>query len=166
MNRIENRQPAERQAAIPLKKNISNMTFRFSLEPVLRVREHKEKLQRQKLAKEVKRRQNLADQKANIAAELDDFLGQKDLHKVHDVRKLKNSYVHLENVHNAMEKLDRDLKKADKSISRERDKLVVAHREMHMMEKVRDREYSVYKIELERFEQKAMDEIATRSFNR
>jgi flagellar protein FliJ len=142
------------------------MTFRFSLEPVLLVREHKEKQQRQKLAREMKRKQSLAEQKEAIAAELEDFLGQKDLHKVHDIRKLKNSYSHLEHAHNAMGKLDRDIKKADKAISRERDKLVVAHRETHIMEKVEEREYAVYRTELERAEQKVMDEIATRTFNR
>ncbi len=142
------------------------MTFRFSLDPVLRVREHKEKQQKQKLAREMKRRQNLADQKKDIAAELESFLGQKDIHKVHDIRKLRNSYAHLEHAHNVMGKLDRDMKKADKAISRERDKLIVAHREMHIMEKVRDREYTIYKTEMERADQKAMDEIATHSFNR
>jgi len=142
------------------------MTFRFSLEPVLRVREHKEKLQRQKLAEEMKRKQKIAEQKETVEAELKSFLAQKDLHKAHDIRKLKNSYVHLEHAHNAMGKLDRDMKKVDKAIFRERDKLVVAHRETHIMEKAKDREFSTYKIELERTEQKAMDEIATQFFNR
>ncbi len=142
------------------------MTFRFSLEPVLRVREHKEKLQRQKLAEEMKRKQKIAEQKETVEAELKHFLAQKDLHKAHDIRKLKNSYVHLEHAHNAMGKLDRDMKKVDKAIFRERDKLVVAHRETHIMEKAKDREFSTYKMELERTEQKAMDEIATQFFNR
>ncbi len=142
------------------------MTFRFSLEPVLRVREHKEKLQRQKLAEEMKRKKKIAEQKETVEAELKHFLAQKDLHKAHDIRKLKNSYVHLEHAHNAMGKLDRDMKKVDKAIFRERDKLVVAHRETHIMEKAKDREFSTYKIELERTEQKAMDEIATQFFNR
>lgn len=142
------------------------MTFRFSLEPVLRVREHKEKLQRQKLAEEMKRKKKIAEQKETVEAELKHFLAQKDLHKAHDIRKLKNSYVHLEHAHNAMGKLDRDMKKVDKAIFRERDKLVVAHRETHIMEKAKDREFSTYKMELERTEQKAMDEIATQFFNR
>lgn len=142
------------------------MTFRFSLEPVLRVREHKEKLQQQKLAEEMKRKQQIAEQKKAIEAELQDFLGQKDMHKVHDLQKIKNSYAHLEHAHQAMGKLDKDIKKVDKAIFRERDKLVVAHRETHIMEKAKDREYSTWKSELERIDQKAMDEIATQYFNR
>ncbi|MBP3191938.1 flagellar export protein FliJ [Natronogracilivirga saccharolytica] len=142
------------------------MSFKFSLEPVLKVREHREKVQRQKLAEEMKRKQRISEQKEAVQADLEQFLGQKDKHKVYDVQKLRNSYAHLEHSHNVMGKLERDMQKAEDAIHKERNKLVTAHRETHIMEKAKDREFSAWKEDLERNEQKAMDEIATQYYNR
>lgn len=142
------------------------MKFRFSLEPVLRVREHREKIQKQKLAEKQRIKQVISDKKTMIAKELEQFLGEKDKSSVYDVLKLKNAYAHMENSHQLMGKLARDLEKADQAISNERDKLVKAHRETHMLEKAKDREHEEFKKETDRTERKQMDEVAANFYNR
>ncbi|MDI6401982.1 flagellar FliJ family protein [Balneolaceae bacterium ANBcel3] len=142
------------------------MKFKFSLEPVLKVREHKEKLQKQKLAEKQRQKQIISDKKDQVAAELEQFLGEKDKSAVYDTRKLRNAYAHLEQSHQLMGRLARDMDKADKAVSTERNKLVKAHRDTHIMEKVKDREHSIFKKQLEQLERKQMDEVASLFFNR
>jgi len=142
------------------------MKFKFSLEPVLRVREHKEKLQQQKLAEKQRIKQILTDKKEEIAEELEQFLGEKDKSSVYDVRKLRNAYAHLEQSHQKIGQIARDMDKAEEAVNRERDKLVIAHRETHILEKVKDREHTEYKKEADRVERIKMDEIAAQFFSR
>jgi len=142
------------------------MKFNFSLESVLKVREHKENVQKQKLAEKVRMKQMIFDKKSEVASGLEDFLFEKDNDKEYDLRKLRNCYAHLEHSHKLMEKLSREMEKADQAVNKERDKLVKAHRETHMMEKVRDREHTVFRREEERQERKNMDEIAAQLFQR
>ena len=142
------------------------MKFRFSLEPVLRVREHKEKIQQQKLAEKQRIKQILAEKKSEVVQELEQFLGEKEKASVYDIRKLRNAYAHMEQSHKVMEKIENDMDKADEDVNRERDKLVKAHRETHILEKVKDREHSEYKESVDRLERKHMDEIAAQYFGR
>ncbi|MDG5766747.1 flagellar export protein FliJ [Balneolales bacterium ANBcel1] len=142
------------------------MKFRFSLEPVLRVREHKEKIQQQKLAEKQRIKQILDERKSEIADELKQFLGEKEKASVYDIRKLRNAYAHMEHTHQMMGKIDRDAGKAQDEVNRERDKLLKAHRETHILEKIKDREHSAFREEADRMEQKHMDEIAAQYFGR
>lgn len=142
------------------------MKFRFSLEPVLRVREHREKVQKQKLAEKQRMKKVISEKKSKITKELEQFLGEKDKAPVHDIRKLRNAYAHLEQSHRKIGKLDREMNKADEEVNRERDKLVKAHRETHIMEKVKDREHRIFKEKINKAEQKLMDEISVQIFNK
>ncbi len=142
------------------------MKFRFSLEPVLRVREHKEKVQQQKLAEKQRIKKVLSEKKSKVADELEQFLGEKDNASAFDIRKLRNAYAHLEHSHQMIGKLERDMDKADEAVNRERDKLVKAHRDTHILEKVKEREHCTFRDEVDRVERKQMDEIAAQFFNR
>ena len=142
------------------------MKFRFSLEPVLRVREHKEKIQQQKLAEKQRIKKVLSEKKSKVAEELDQFLGEKDKASAFDIRKLRNAYAHLEHSHQMIGKLERDMDKADEAVTRERDKLVKAHRDTHILEKVKEREHCTFRDEVDRVERKQMDEIAAQFYNR
>jgi flagellar protein FliJ len=144
------------------------MKFKFSLESVLRVREHKEKLQKQKLAEKLRMKQMILDKKSEIATGLNEFLNNQEMDKgkVHDIRKLRSSYAHLEQSHQIIGRLDREMARADRDVSKERDKLAEAHRETHMLEKVKDREQKAFRKEEERRERSQMDEIAAQFHNR
>lgn len=142
------------------------MKFKFSLQPVLNVREHREKIQKQKLAEKIRIQQDISEQRTKIAAGLEEFLSQKDSHRVYDIHKLRNSYAHLEQTHQVMEKLDRDIEKAEVAVKNERNKLVKAHRDTHILEKAKEREHHSYMKEESRKERIRMDEIAAQFFGR
>lgn len=142
------------------------MKFKFSLAPVLKVREHREKMQQQRLAEKVKAQQIIRDKHSAIASELEEFLRDKESHLVYDIQQLKSSYAHLEQTHGMMEKLSKDIQRAEKAIRRERDKLLVAHRDTHIMEKAKEREFEVFKQQVERKDRHLMDEITVQMINR
>ncbi len=108
----------------------------------------------------------ICDKKSEIANQLEDFLARKDKHKAYDAHKLRNSYAHLEHAHRVMGKLSKDVEKADQAVSKERQKLMVAHQETNIMEKMKDHEYSAFNEELNRQERKELDEIVSRCYNR
>lgn len=142
------------------------MTFRFSLDPVLRVRKHQEKLQKQKLAGELVRKKEILAVRDDVQEKLKDYLqtSQKpDVSRIHDLQK---HGTHMEQVHGRITKLTRDLDHAEENVSRERVKLAEAHKDRHMLEKVKEGEFDLFQKRLDRIEQKSQDEIATQMHRR
>ncbi|MEX0680469.1 MAG: flagellar FliJ family protein [Balneolales bacterium] len=142
------------------------MKFRFSLAPVLKVREHKEKLQKQRLAEKQRLRQVIADKKSEIAIGLRGFIEERDDDSVNDINRIRSSYAHMEYAHQIMGNLVRDLNRAEQDIDRERDKLIRVHRDTRIMEKAKEREHKVFLEEIDRQDRRQMDEIATQLYNR
>jgi flagellar protein FliJ len=142
------------------------MKFKFSLAPVLRVRQHEEKLQKQKLAREVKKQQEILRLREEVQQKLNDYLenaGTQEASSVHTIQRHGN---HMMQYHHAMSRLGEDLKKAEGAVNREREKLADAHKSCHILEKAKETEKSLFSEKLERIERKFMDEIATQSFSR
>lgn len=142
------------------------MAFRFRLDPVLKVRKHKEKLQKQKLTTELQKKKEIDDIRIEAQEKLCHYLhvsGQSDISQIHDLQRHGR---HMEQVHEWIAKLDHDLGAVENGVVRERKKLAEAHKDRHVLEKVKEGELELFRKKLEKFEQKMLDEIATQSYGR
>lgn len=142
------------------------MKFKFSLEPVLKVRKHQEKMQKQKLAEEVARQNEINALRDQQKEQLNGYLESSDEMETRTVLEVKRHTSHLENVHQRMVSLSKELDQASEKVKIEQQKLASAHKDLHIMEKVRDFEHSLFSDQMNKEEQKFLDEIATQSFSR
>jgi len=142
------------------------MKFKFSLEPVLKVRKHQEKMQKLRLAEEVMKKEEIEQIKQNVNQKLHDFLETGQTEQAANLHNVKVYSVHLQEAHQAMKQLNVKADEAEKRIGKEREKLAQAHKNKHILMKLKEGEERLFKKELNRYEQKTMDEIATQSFGR
>lgn len=142
------------------------MKFKFSLNPVLKVKKHKEKLQKQKLAEEISKKKEIEEMQHRVQEKLQSYLKENENPKVQSVHDIKRHNKHMEQVHMLIKKLKKKLNEAEDSVSKERDKLAEVHKSRHVIEKVKEFEQKIFNREIELSEQKFMDEISTQSFNR
>lgn len=141
------------------------MKFNFSLEPVLKVRKHKEKLQKQKLAEKLSAKEQINSRQENMKQKLENYLANTDSSDFKNVHTIKRHSKHMQQTSKKIEELNGQLKKAEHAVSEEREKLVVANQKRHMMEKVKEKERKHFLEKLSKLEQKTMDEIATQTYS-
>ena len=142
------------------------MKFNFSLDPVLKVRKHEEKIQKQKLAKEVQKKNQINELQGKVKERLEKYLHESNGNKAENIHNIKMHSHYLQEVHSKMNGLDRDQSKAEKAIHRERENLEKVHKKRHILEKMREFEFNVFSDNVEKSEQKTLDEIAIQSFSR
>lgn len=141
------------------------MTFKFSLDPVLKVRDHQKKMQKQKLAEEVANKQEILNLQKQVQTKLKGFLKESDQKEVQNVHTLRQRASHMQQVHQKMKELSEELSKADENVTNARTQLAEAHKNLHIMEKMKEFERSEFDDEVAKGEQKFMDEIATQSYS-
>ncbi len=142
------------------------MKFKFSLEPVLKVRKHQEKLQQQKLAEEQMRKKEIDRLKNEIRGKLENFIKlseENGMEKLHDF-KIKSR--HLEQAQELVARLEKKSSKAGDQVDMERQKLATVHKHKHILEKLKEIEKNLFTQKRERSEQKKLDEIAAQNFGR
>lgn len=142
------------------------MKFNFSLESVLRVRKHEEKVQKQKLAKKISEKKQLSEQRLRLEEKLKGHLDEEGREEFKSLHNLKRHREYIHQVHQKMKKLNGSLEIVDNAVDQERDKLAAVHKERHIMEKVKEEEREEFLEKVSRYQQKVMDEIATQSFSR
>lgn len=142
------------------------MKFKFSLDPVLKVRKHQEKIQKQKLAEQVAQKQKISDLRSEVQGKLENYLAEREDNPAANIHLIRRHSSHMEAVHQRMEKLSQEIDQADVKVSKEREKLAKAHKNLHILEKVKEFEKGLFSEKMAREEQKFMDEIATQSFSR
>lgn len=142
------------------------MKFKFSLDSVLKVRSHQKKLEKQKLAEEVAERNKINQLQMEVQNKLQDYLKNAEDMKVQDMQTVRRHTAHIEQVHQQMSRLNEELNAADEKITNARQKLEAAHKNLHIIEKVKEFEHEIHLGKLSREEQKFLDEIATQSFKR
>src|SRR5699024_9246222 len=140
------------------------MKFNFSLEPVLKVRKHKEKLQEQKLAEKLSAKEQINSRQEKMKQKLENYLKNTDRTDFKNVHTIKRHSKHMQQTSKEIEKLNGELKKAENAVSEERERLVVANQKRHVMEKVKEKERKRFLEKLSKLEQKTMDEIATQTY--
>jgi flagellar export protein FliJ len=142
------------------------MKFKFSLQSVLKVREHQEKLQKQKLAEEVSKKKKIDDHRMNILKGLEGYLQDRNDSEPAKILSVQRHGRHLEEIHKTVEKLNQDIKEVEHEVKKEREKLAEAHKKLHVIKKVEEYEYELFTKEMSKYEQKEMDETATQIYNR
>ena len=141
------------------------MKFDFSLEPVLEVRKHEEKIQKQRLAEKLSRKKDIAARKEKLQLKLKAHIERaesSEFNRLHDLRRHRS---YISELHREVEKLEDSLRVVEKAVSQQRDKLAAVHKERHIMEKIKEEEHQVFLEKISREEQKLMDEIATQSYS-
>lgn len=142
------------------------MKFNFSLESVLKVRKHEEKVQKQKLAKKISEKKQLSEKRIRLEEKLKGHLNEEGREEFMSLHNLKRHREYIHQIHQKMEKLNGSLEIVEDSLDEERDKLAAVHKERHIMEKVKEEEREEFLEKISRHQQKVMDEIATQSFSR
>ncbi|MTI86486.1 MAG: flagellar export protein FliJ [Balneolaceae bacterium] len=142
------------------------MKFKFSLDPVLKVRKHQEKIQKQKLAKQVAKKQKISELRNEVQGKLESYLNKSENEEAESIHMIRRHSAHMQQVHQRMEKLNKDMDKVDVEVVKEREKLATAHKKLHILEKVKEFEKDSFSSSVAKKEQKFMDEIATQSFSR
>jgi flagellar FliJ protein len=142
------------------------MAFKFSLESVLKVRKHEEKIQKQKLAEELMKKKRIDDVKGEVQSKLKSYLHEGDVEGAQNIQKVKRHGRHMLQAHELIQKLNSESSEAEKMVSEVRENLASAHKNRHMLEKLKEVELNGFTRKLQRNEQKTMDEIATQSFSR
>lgn len=142
------------------------MKFNFSLESVLKVRKHEEKVQKQKLAKKISEKKQLSEKRIRLEEKLKGHLNEEGREEFMSLHNLKRHREYIHQIHQKMEKLNGSLEIVEDSLDEERDKLAAVHKERHIMEKVKEEEREEFLEKVSRHQQKVMDEIATQSFSR
>ena len=142
------------------------MAFKFSLESVLKVRKHEEKIQKQKLAEELMKKKKIDDVKADVHSKLKSYLNNDRIGEAQNIQKIQRHGRHILQAHEVIQKLNSESQEINKSVSRVRENLASAHKNRHILEKLKEVEQSGFAQKLQRSEQKTMDEIATQSFSR
>lgn len=142
------------------------MKFKFSLDPVLKVRNHKKKVHKQKLAEEMANKQEIVKLRDQVQVKLKSFLENTEHTEIQNVQMVRQRASHIQQVHQKMKKLSEELSEADKNVSKARNNLAEAHKNLHIIEKVKEFEKSIFNDNMAKQEQKFMDEIATQSFSK
>lgn len=142
------------------------MKFTFSLDSVLKVREHQEKIQQQKLAKEMQRKRNIEEIRNEVSTRLNQLLKSNELEQFESIHSLKQLGSQMMEAHQTMNRLNGEKKEAEKAVDKERVDLTKAHKKRHIMEKVKELELNLFSEKVSRNEQIRMDEIASQLFNK
>ncbi|MBO6793863.1 MAG: flagellar export protein FliJ [Balneolaceae bacterium] len=142
------------------------MKFKFSLEPVLKVRQHQEKVQQQKLAEEMTNKNKITSLRAEVRGKLESYLENQQEDQVANIHTIKRHNAHLMHVNDHINRLVKEENKADEKVQVERGKLAEAFKKLSILEKVKENEQGVFVKELAKSDQKFMDEISSQSFSR
>lgn len=142
------------------------MKFTFSLDSVLKVREHQEKIQQQKLAKEMQRKRNIEEVRNEVSSRLNQLLRSNEVKQFESLHSLKQLGSQMMEAHQTIDRLNGEKKEVEQAVDKERLDLAKAHKKRHIMEKVKELELNLFSEKVSRHEQILMDEIAGQLFNK
>lgn len=142
------------------------MKFNFSLNSVLKVREHQETFQKQQLAKELQNKKRIEKLRTEVNQKLDHYLKANEYEQVASIHVMKRFGSHIVEANQQIHQLNQREQSAEKKVQNEQIKLEKAHKEKHIMEKAREFEYSIFSEKVSRSEQNSMDEIAVQLYSR
>ena len=142
------------------------MKFNFSLNSVLKVREHQETFQKQRLAQELQNKKRIERIRSEVNHKLDSYLKENQFEQVASIHTMKRYGSHILEANQQIHQLNQKESSAEKKVHNEQVKLEKAHKEKHIMEKAREFEFNIFSQKLSRSEQNSMDEIAVQLYSR
>jgi flagellar export protein FliJ len=135
------------------------------MEPVLKVRKHEEKIQKQKLAEKLNKKKDLNELKERLTKELEKHISS-DNDAIVNLHELQRKQQYINDLHEKVKKVNSSLETVKKAVERQRDKLADVHKKRHIMEKVKEEERELFLEEMSRHQRKVMDEVATQTFSK
>jgi len=142
------------------------MKFEFSLESVLKVREHEEKVQKQKLAEKLNKKKHLNELKERLKRELENHISENGSSAYENLHDLQRKQQYINDLYDKVQKVNSSLASVKKAVDQQRDKLADVHKKRHIMEKVKEGERELFLEEMTRQQRKVMDEVATQTFSK
>lgn len=142
--------------------------FKYKLEPVLKVREIREKKEQEKFAE--KKRAYLAEKEKEEAISREKKGKEEELRGVFrhgpisDFAKVLRRKAHLEVLKDDLDEQVERVIEASKLLEEQRARLIASMKDKKIMEKHRERKLDEYKKIMQELELKFMDEIATERF--
>lgn len=140
--------------------------FKFKLDTVLRVRRHKEEKARQKLADLRRRKMRLETQKSEINGDLKAFHNNRDEQVDRQTpvqHRQQYSYIHEQ--HKQIKQLDNKIENLAKQVAEQRKKLIEANKQTKILSNLKSKHKMNFLEEVDRLEQKQLNEIATQRYN-
>jgi len=146
----------------------SGKSFKYNLEPVLKVREIKEKKEQEKFAE--KQRKLIEEKQREDHIRKDKTTKEDDLRKVFkkgpisDFSRVMNRKAHLEVLKTDLDKQIEEVIQASKKLEEQRAKLIASMKDKKIIEKHKEKQFDEYKKIMLSLETKFLDEIATERF--
>ncbi|PAU94623.1 flagellar export protein FliJ [Aliifodinibius salipaludis] len=142
------------------------MKFEFSLESVLKVRKHEEKVEKQKLAEKLNKKKHLNALKEKLKKELENHISENGSSTYASLHDLQRKQQYINDLYEKVKKVNSSLNSVKKAVDQQRDKLADVHKKRHIMEKVKEGEQELYFEEMSRQQRKVMDEVAAQTFSK
>ncbi|WP_010249098.1 flagellar export protein FliJ [Acetivibrio cellulolyticus] len=137
--------------------------FVFKLQAVLNLKKQIENNAKNELGKAVQELERQKNILKEIEAERDEYIGEINSKSSSGISigKLKEYSSYISLLKDRIEHQKNNIKRAQKSVDKYREQLIIAVQERKMMEKLREKKYEEYMKEQQKEEQKVIDEIAS-----
>ncbi len=143
--------------------------FRFRLEAVQKLREQTRDRQRRVVAEAVQQVVRMEEHTAQLNRELrnsmEDALGDRSVTQI-DMLALRENQLYRGWLHRKILEAEIDLSQRNQTVDQERKKLGESSKQLKVIEKLRDRQWQRYQINLQRSEQLMYDEAALQMYVR
>ena len=138
--------------------------FVFELESVLKIRKHKEKLEKQKLAGIMNKREAILKEISRRNEKLESYMANslQTVRSDYNKERILKEFVLSEM--KEISRLKKELSEKEKEISNQKSVLLKARRDTEALIKLRQKKFLEYKREAERKEQLFQNEIATQIY--
>ncbi len=130
--------------------------FNFKFESILNIRSHKVNLGKEDLAKVIKEKVKRIDTINSYLGEIDELVSRKS----YDVLFLQARIERIEHLKRLIANLEREIKNIEEIENVRRKKLAELLKEEKIMEKLKEKDFEVFKDEFKKQENSFIDEIA------
>lgn len=141
--------------------------FKFRLDSVLRVRRHEEEQQRQRHARVVRQRQELEELREETVSRLRSFNERRN-NRVGNPQSpflMRQELSFMEDQHNRLLNIDNKIKRVEDKQEKERKRLIEANKKTKILENLESKQRVRFFEDMERLEQKELNEIAIQRYN-
>lgn len=142
------------------------MKFKFRFDSVLTVRKHEEELQKQKFANALRTKYHLENQIAEISEVMEKYNNAFENKLPSGRLGIMQHYAHIQDSQQKIWELKNAVNRAEEEVERERLKLIEVNKKTKMLEILEKKERKSFIQEMERVEERQLNEIATQLFNR
>lgn len=142
------------------------MKFKFRFNSVLTVRKHEEEVQKQAYAAALRVKYNLEKQIYEIRDAMSGYNDRFADHLPTGRVGVMQHYAYIQQNQMKLWELENELRRADAEVEKERIKLIEANKKTKMLELLETNERKSFFKEMERVEERQLNEIATQLYNR